>query len=549
MKIRLKLTCSILLLVLFSTFAFSQQTEQTARNYYNLGIKDLENRNYDFAIEFFTVAIGVKPDFTEAFLARSKARQYKGKFKDAFDDAQKVIKLDAKFGEAYFRSAKLRSFLLLEKLRNADEFSADEITKSVDLSLKDYDSAIKSGYKSVEVYLARADHKCDLMKMCAESLKDFDAALELKSGDSAILQKRTAAKYRSGAIEEATADYLRIVNKVSLKPPGTSTVAALNDNPAIASEIVNEIARVFMKKVENLSGEGQDEEAFAEMTKAIELFPENWLLYLARAELVLHTKNAELIEKDALKMIQFKPFDFEIQRRAVHFLSGSGKCKPALDIVNASVLENPQNAEAYILRGNIKSCLEDFEGALEDNDRAISMEPENQKFRANRAGILGRQNNTGQSLETFTEVINAMELKLSIAKNTEDKSQTKRELSYAYISRSRVFAKQNKIAEAFADLDRAVQIQPDEFFPLETRAKAYKWQKMYDKAAEDYTEALKLTPQNTALNYERGEIYFLMEKYDLALDDFKKAADYKGEPFNSFINQRIEETKGKLGQK
>ena len=127
MKFIFRLTFLIILTALFSNFAFSQRTEKTARNYYNLGIKDLESRKYDYAIEFFTIAIGVKPDFTEAYLARSKARQYKGDFKGAFSDAQKVIKLDPKFGEAYFRSAKLRGFLIVEKLRNADDVSAEEV--------------------------------------------------------------------------------------------------------------------------------------------------------------------------------------------------------------------------------------------------------------------------------------------------------------------------------------------------------------------------------------------------------------------------------------
>lgn len=547
MKSILKLSCSILLIITFSSVVFPQQTERTARNYYNLGIKELQNRKYDFAIEYLTIAIGVKPDFTEAYLARSRAAQYKGDFKIAFSDTHKIIKIDPKFGEAYFRRGKIRGFLLLEKLRSAEEISAEEIVRNTALSLRDYDSAINAGYKSAEVYLARAEHKCELMRMCGEALADYDAALDLNAGDSVILQKRTAARYRSGDITGATADYLTIVNKVSLKPPGTTTAAALNDNPAIASDISEEIARVFTKKVGQLTSEGKNVEALAEMTKAVELFPENPLLYIARAELVLHTENADMIEQDASKMIRFKPFDFEMQKRAAIFLSGSGKCRKALDIVNGSVLENPQNAEAYVLRANIKGCLEDFEGALEDNDKAVSLEPENEKLRANRAFILNRRNKPEQSPETFTEAVNAMELKLRVSQNPDEKAQIKRDLAYSYIARSRVYARQNNIAQAFSDLDRAVEILP-ESYTYETRAKAYKWQKMYEKSIEDFTAALKLQPKDTAFYFERGEVYFLMEKYDLALKDFEKAADYKGEPFNTIITKRIEETRAKIGQ-
>ena len=259
------------------------------------------------------------------------------------------------------------------------------------LTLEDYDSSVNAGYKSVEVYLARAEHKCELMQMCAEAVKDFDLALDLNPGNVEISQKRTVAKYRSGDVQAAIADYLKIVNKADPNSKRNlsfiKTREEVYDTPAIASDIANAIAEPFSKKVNQFREEDKSQEAIAELTKAVNLFPDNYVLHLRRADLARFTNNADLVETDSLKMVSLKPFDFETKRRAIHYLMGVGRCNTALEIMNASVFETPANPESYLWRGNVKNCLEDFEGALEDNDKAISLDPSNELYKANRANI------------------------------------------------------------------------------------------------------------------------------------------------------------------
>lgn len=550
LKSVLKLSCAILLLFVFTNFVFAQQTEKTARNYYKLGLADLKKGRYDFAIEFFTIAIGVKPDFTEAYLARSTAKQYKRDFKGALADVQKIIKLDPTFGEAYFHSAQIRGYLIIEASSGAESVPAAELARKYGFMLEDYNSSVNAGYKTAEVYQERAEHQCELMKLCREAVGDFDLALAIKPGDPELQQKRSIAKYKSGDEERATADYLTIVNKVNLSPmpPGMQSVSARKGKNSLASQILVSVIQPVLREAEGLNNEGFSKEAIQIITSALASHPDNWLLYERRADYARASNNNDLVESDVLKLVKLKPFDFEIQKRAVLFLMQIERCRPALDIINASVIEDSQNSEAYLWRGNVKTCLGDFESALEDNDKAISLAPSNETYKANRANILNRQGKKEESLETYNDLINALESKLSIAADTDEKNRIKREITYAYIARSRFFAKQNEVAQAFADLDRAVQILPATH-TYETRAKAYKWQKMYDRSIADFAEAIRLSPETSVFYYERGEVYFLMEKYDLALKDFQKAAEFKGEQFTELITRRIAETKAKLGQK
>lgn len=547
MKLTVKLILAILIISFFSQTTFSQKTKKTAESYYSLGLQFTKNHKYDDAIEFFSLSISVKPDFSQAYVGRSKAKQYKGDFEDAFKDIQRAIKIDPNQGEAYFRRANLRNYLYLQKLKNIEEISVIDFEENNKLILEDLDLSVKNNFKTAEVFSARAEHKCVLMKLCRESLQDYDSVLAINPIDSATLQKRAIAKYKNGDFQEAIDDYLKIPNKIDLTIQNNKN-AFPNDNAEIASEILEEISRFFNKKVFELESQGKNEEFFALISDAIDKFPGSSSLYITRAQSILHRMKNDVIERDAFKIVQFSPFNFEIQKRAIFFLTGINRCEPALNISNESVLENPQKGEAYITRANVKTCLKDFESALEDNDKAVFLEPENEKFKANRAYILRSQNNIEESILTFTETINSLEAKLSQLKITNYKDPIRRELAYAYIARSRVYAQKNDIEKTFADLDRAVELLP-EFYAFETRAQAYQERKMYDKAVEDFTSAIKAMPQNTALNYKRGEIYFAMGKYELALEDYKKAAEFKGEPFNTIVNQKIEETKAKIAEK
>ena len=126
---------------------------------------------------------------------------------------------------------------------------------------------------------------------------------------------------------------------------------------------------------------------------------------------------------------------------------------------------------------------------------------------------------------------------MSIAKESEEKSKIKRDLSGAYIARSRIYARQNEVAPAFSDLDRAVQVLP-EFYNYRIRAMAYKWQKMYDKSISDFTEVIRLQPKSLGSYMERGDVYFLMGNYAEALADYEKASELKGE-IKEIIDQKI----------
>ncbi|MCU1288347.1 MAG: domain protein component of TonB system [Acidobacteria bacterium] len=303
-------------------------------------------------------------------------------------------------------------------------------------------------------------------------------------------------------------------------------------------------AEQHLKKSRELQNAGKIEEAITEITIAIKIEPNNPALYLKRANLARFSNNADLLESDLLKVIALTPDNYQNQQTAVRFLIDNEKCPTALKIINASIQHNPANADAYYWRAGVKNCLEDFESALEDNAKAVSLDPLNEMYKAGRANLLARQKKPDKAVESYDDLITAQELKLKVAGDSEEINKIKRHLSTLYISRSKVYASQNKVEAAFSDLNRAIEILPA-VHTYEMRARAFRWQKQFDRAIDDYSAAIKLQPEDQGLFLSRGDIYASTDKYDQAMNDYQKVASGGGR-MKEIADQKINSIKQKM---
>ena len=70
--------------------------------YYNRGSVYREKEDYDRAIEDFTTAINLKPDLVEAYYNRGVAYYERREFAQSIEDYSKTIELKPEFAEAYY---------------------------------------------------------------------------------------------------------------------------------------------------------------------------------------------------------------------------------------------------------------------------------------------------------------------------------------------------------------------------------------------------------------------------------------------------------------
>lgn len=267
----------------------------------------------------------------------------------------------------------------------------------------------------------------------------------------------------------------------------------------------------------------------ADITKALELEPNNSDLYLKRAYSYRLKHAAELVSSDVIKALDINPRDISVQLRAVRLLFDVERCEQALAIINSTIADNPKNDEAFDLRFRVKTCLGDTTGALDDINKSLSLNPQSSMHRTNQALTLQKLGETNKAAENFDQLINLLEQKLKNANEKEGKNwvqkeeieKFKRELSMTYISRSKTFADNKNFEAMFADLNRAVEVNPMHY-TYRTRAKAYKWRGMYAEAITDLTKAIELDNEDAGLLMDRGEVYFLMQKFPEAITDYEQ---------------------------
>ncbi len=99
---------------------------------------------------------------------------------------------------------------------------------------------------------------------------------------------------------------------------------------------------------------------------------------------------------------------------------------------------------------------------------------------------------------------------------------------YALTYRGEVRTWIGRHGEALADLDQAIALDPDYSRAPASRGETYQLMGRYDEAVTDLTRAIELNPDAWALTI-RGETYRLMGRYDQALGDLDRAIDLNPE--------------------
>ncbi|HEX8248482.1 MAG TPA: tetratricopeptide repeat protein [Pyrinomonadaceae bacterium] len=282
-------------------------------------------------------------------------------------------------------------------------------------------------------------------------------------------------------------------------------------------------AETYRAKAVRLNNDGKFEEAAAEISKAIALEPGNADLYLLRAYIYQFNKNIKALVEDVNKAVELDPFNKENIIRGTRYLLDSQQCERVITIVNEYILKNPQSDEAYDARFRAKTCLEDMAGAFEDISKAIELNPKSSIHRSNQANLLSRMGDSEKALELFSSVIAFFETNLAKTKTENDKVTLKRELAMLYITRAQTFERKEDMNSAVADLTKAVQLMPTDYF-LRIRARAYRKTRKFAEAVNDYTEAIRLAKGSAFdLYLERGDAFMESGKYVEALQDYEQS--------------------------
>lgn len=81
--------------------------------------------------------------------------------------------------------------------------------------------------------------------------------------------------------------------------------------------------------------------------------------------------------------------------------------------------------------------------------------------------------------------------------------------------------------EALAELNRALEQNPDDSRVIAQRGETYRQMEQFEEALSDFNRAIELNPNYAWAHAHRGETYYLMKRYEEALADFERTIELK----------------------
>lgn len=189
------------------------------------------------------------------------------------------------------------------------------------------------------------------------------------------------------------------------------------------------------------------------------------------------------------------------------------------------------SAEDFVKRG--KECHEarDYDGALENFNQAIKLNPQHAAAYYDRGRAYHAQ---GDYDRAFTDYNRAIQLNPDMAA--------------AYVNRGNIYYKETEYAQALLDYNKAIQLNPQNALAYYRRGTVYfdAYRKNisekagnYDRAMRDFNKAIELNSQFASAYQSRGSGYYYQGDYERALADYDKAIELRPQSASAYFNRGL----------
>lgn len=192
---------------------------------------------------------------------------------------------------------------------------------------------------------------------------------------------------------------------------------------------------------------------------------------------------------------------------------------PALEDFNKALSLNPLHASAYNNRAQVYRWQGKYDLALKDYEIALRLKPQYIIY-FNRAALWGELEREDFSLQDFQR---ALELKPDFKE--------------AYNNIGSIYIHQKKWGLALENLNKALGIDPLFTKSLTNRAIVYRFSEEYTLALRDLNQALTLDPKNALGYYHRSLTFAALKDYKKALEDALKAKSSGKEGMEKYLKK------------
>ena len=203
--------------------------------------------------------------------------------------------------------------------------------------------------------------------------------------------------------------------------------------------------------------------------------------------------------------------------------------RAALTCLNTLIKEEPNNAHAYSERSRAHDRVGNYDDAIKDSNKAITLDPNLAVAYAYRANAFIRKGNYSEALADTNKAI-TLEPKLAIA----------------YGMRASLYERREQYQKELEDCNKAIAINPKYVRYYIDRATAFRELGQYKSALQDCNKALSLDSTQAMSYIRRGYIYFCLGRFQTAADDYAAAIKISPNATEGYLLRA--DVYGKLGQ-
>lgn len=421
------------------------------------------------AEKFYDMAIVLDPENALPYLKKGMFMEKRGDLKQATLNYRKAVVFDPDGFYSYYR---LENIYALDGKNE----KALEMFNKVRLRKPDFAPAY---YSASKILLESGDIDR------ANEMIDISISINVNDIDSYRLKARImtkAKKYR-----EAVQAYN----------------TAIKINPGTAG--------LYSEKAEALFEMVRLDEAFYNIEKALRLNADDAENYFIKGKIVLVQNKFDNAVKNFKKALKLKP-DFILAKGWLALAAlESGDSGTAKEEIEAALQNGNKTAELHFIYAFILSESQNYDAALQEIDRAISLDGSQSSYFSLKGEILLRKGDTGP-----------VEGLVAAASKINEKD------GYVQYVKGRYFLQAgdfNRAAEAF---DRAVELNPYFSRAYAGQAAAASYLDNREKADDSLYSAVTLKPDDYYNYYAKSVIYLNSKRYTSALTSIDKALEMNG---------------------
>ncbi len=264
---------------------------------------------------------------------------------------------------------------------------------------------------------------------------------------------------------------------------------------------------------------GQITRAIEAYSLAIELYPDNLVIYSNRGAAYRNIGDYDRAIEDYNKAIKLNPNYAEIYDNRGNAYSNKGDYDRAIEDYNKSIELNPDFAITYYNRATAYIHKGDYNRAIEDYNRAIELNPNYAEGYYNRATAYVRKGDVDCAIIDYTKAIDLNPNYI-----------------VAYNDRGGVHGIKGDFARALVDLNKAIDLKPDDANAYTNRGIVYVSKGDNVRALVDLNKGIDLKPDGANAYYIRGITHLHLQAWEEAKSDLTSARDKGMDVITAFHN-------------